>query len=81
MWGQPVVIDNRPGAGAVVGMEIAARASPDGYTIVQGCIGPTAIDSSIHSKLSYHPLKDSTAHRASHTPITWRENCSKRSRA
>jgi len=60
MWGQSVIIDNRPGAGGIVGMETAARANPDGYTIVQGSIGPVAIDVSIHSKLPYHPLKDYT---------------------
>ena len=43
-----------------MGMETAARANPDGYTIVQGSIGPVAIDVSIHSKLPYHPIKDYT---------------------
>ena len=59
-WGQQVIIDNRPGGGGTLGMEIVSRAAPDGYTIVQGSIGPVAIDVSLHSKLGYHPLKDFT---------------------
>ena len=59
-WGQQVIIDNRPGGGGTVGMEITARSTPDGYTLVQGSIGPTAIDPSLHSKLGYNPLKDFT---------------------
>ena len=60
LWGQQVIIDNRPGGGGIVGMEITARSNPDGYTIVQGSIGPTSIDVSLHEKLGYHPLKDFT---------------------
>jgi tripartite-type tricarboxylate transporter receptor subunit TctC len=59
-WGQQVIIDNRPGAGGMLGMEIGARATPDGYTIIQSSIGPAAIDVSLHSKLPYDPLKDFT---------------------
>jgi tripartite-type tricarboxylate transporter receptor subunit TctC len=58
--GQQVIIDNRPGGGGTVGMSIAARATPDGYTIVQGSIGPVAIDASLHSKMPYDTLKDFT---------------------
>jgi len=58
--GQQVIIDNRPGGGGTVGMSIAARATPDGYTIVQGTIGPVAIDASLHSKMPYDTLKDFT---------------------
>jgi tripartite-type tricarboxylate transporter receptor subunit TctC len=60
MWGQQVIIDNRPGGGGTMGMEIASRANPDGYTIIQSSIGPSAIDSSLHSKLPYDPVKDFT---------------------
>ena len=59
-WGQQVIIDNRPGGGGIAGMEIASRASPDGYTLIQGSIGPVAIDVSLHSKLPYDPLKSFT---------------------
>ena len=58
--GQQVIIDNRPGASGVVGMSIAARAAPDGYTIVQGTIGPVAVDPSLHSKTPYDISRDFT---------------------
>ncbi len=60
IWGQQVIIDNRPGAGGMMGMEIAARANPDGYTIIQSSIGPSAVDVSLHEKLPYDPVKDFT---------------------
>ena len=57
-WGQTVVIDNRSGAGGSVGAEIAAKTPPDGYTLLGGTISSHAINSSLYSKLSYHPLRD-----------------------
>ena len=39
-WGQQIIIDNRAGAGGTVGMEIGARATPDGYTLIEGSMGP-----------------------------------------
>jgi tripartite-type tricarboxylate transporter receptor subunit TctC len=59
-WGQQVIIDNRPGGGGIVGMAIGARATPDGYTIIQSSIGPVAVDVSLHSNLPYDPVKDFT---------------------
>jgi len=56
--GQPVVIDNRPGAGGVVGAEAAARAAPDGYTLFLGGVGSHAINPNLHAHLSYDPIKD-----------------------
>ncbi len=58
--GQQMIIDNRPGGGGIVGMSIAARATPDGYTIVQSGIGAVAVDASLHSKMPYNTLKDFT---------------------
>ena len=55
--GQPVVTENRGGAGGNVGAEAAARSAPDGYTIV--LVAPSlAISTSLYSKLSYDPVKD-----------------------
>jgi tripartite-type tricarboxylate transporter receptor subunit TctC len=56
--GQPVLIDNRPGAGGVVGAELAAKAAPDGYTLFLGGVGSHAINPSLHDKLPYDPIRD-----------------------
>ena len=56
--GQPIVMDNRAGAGGIIGAEIVARGNPDGYTLMFAHSGPLAIEAALHSKLSYHPLKD-----------------------
>ncbi|HSQ03984.1 MAG TPA: tripartite tricarboxylate transporter substrate binding protein [Burkholderiales bacterium] len=55
--GQQVIMDNRPGAGANIGMEIAARSAPDGYTLVLATIS-NAISASLYSKLNYDLMKD-----------------------
>ena len=56
-WGQPVVIDNRGGAGGVIGTEMAAKAIPDGYTILMAGL-PFAVSACVYSKLPYDPIKD-----------------------
>jgi tripartite-type tricarboxylate transporter receptor subunit TctC len=56
-YGQQMVVENRPGSGGHVGAEAAARATPDGYTIVFGTIGIHAAYA-IYSKLSYDPSRD-----------------------
>ncbi len=56
MWGQPVVTENRPGAGGSIAAELVARAAPDGYTLLQTSAGITITPSIM--KLSYDPLKD-----------------------
>ena len=58
-WGQPVIIDNRPGAGGNLGSEVAARQPADGYTIFFGTVA-NAISTSYYSKLNYDYLKDFT---------------------
>jgi tripartite-type tricarboxylate transporter receptor subunit TctC len=56
--GQPVVVDNRPGASGVIGTQLAARAPADGYTILLGAAGPNSILPLINSKAPYAALKD-----------------------
>lgn len=56
-WGQQVVIDNRGGASAMIGTEAAARAAPDGYTLLLGT-NQLAINPSLYQNLSYDPVKD-----------------------
>jgi tripartite-type tricarboxylate transporter receptor subunit TctC len=55
--GQPVVPDNRPGAGGNIGLELAAKAPPDGYTIVLAA-PPIAISPSLYAKLNYNAIRD-----------------------
>jgi tripartite-type tricarboxylate transporter receptor subunit TctC len=54
---QPVLIDNRPGAGGSIGAEAAAKAAPDGYTIMMGHLGTLAVNVGIYKKLPYDPVK------------------------
>ena len=59
VWGQQVVADNRPGAGMTIGIDIAAKATPDGHTIV--LVNPShAINATLMKKLPYDPLNDLT---------------------
>ncbi len=58
LLGQPVVVDNRGGAAGVIGTQIAARAAPDGYTLITGHIGTHAINASLYPKLGYDPIRD-----------------------
>ena len=55
LWGQPVVVDNRPGAAGNVGLELTARAKPDGYTLVAGNVGTQSINPFLYKKLNYNP--------------------------
>jgi tripartite-type tricarboxylate transporter receptor subunit TctC len=56
--GQPVVVENRVGAGGSVGTEYTAKSPPDGYTIMVGGIGPHGIVPSLYAKVPYDPVKD-----------------------
>ncbi|HTP96280.1 MAG TPA: tripartite tricarboxylate transporter substrate binding protein [Burkholderiales bacterium] len=56
--GQPVVIDNRPGASQIIGAQLAARATPDGYTLFFGSVTSLAINVSAHRSLPYDPVRD-----------------------
>jgi len=56
--GQPFVVENKPGAGGIVGTEQAKIAPPDGYTLVAAGSGPFGINPGVYSKLPYDPVKD-----------------------
>jgi tripartite-type tricarboxylate transporter receptor subunit TctC len=58
--GQPIVIDNRGGAGGVIGTRLAARAAPDGYTLVMSHTGTTSINPTLYANPGYDPRKDFT---------------------
>src|SRR5213595_2164303 len=57
-WGQPVVVENRAGAGGNVGMEVVANAPADGYTLLMSYVGTHAINGSLYKKLPFDPEKD-----------------------
>ena len=58
LLGQPVVVENRPGAGTLVGTESVARAPADGYTLLLGGLSNIALNPGLYPKLSYDPQKD-----------------------
>ena len=59
--GQPVLIDNRGGAGGNIGMDAVAKAAPDGYTVGMGAISTNALNPHIYKKMAFDPRKDFTA--------------------
>src|SRR5215211_2681727 len=54
-WGQPVIVENKPGAAGIVGADFASKAKPDGYTLFMGNIGTQSINPSLYKKLPYNP--------------------------
>jgi len=57
-WGQPVVIDNRPGAGGNIGADAVAKAPPDGYTLFLATNAPLTINVAAYQNIRYDPLRD-----------------------
>jgi tripartite-type tricarboxylate transporter receptor subunit TctC len=56
--GQQVVVDNRSGAGGMIGVELAAKSPPDGYTLVLATVGPISINPSLYARMPFDPVKD-----------------------
>jgi tripartite-type tricarboxylate transporter receptor subunit TctC len=57
-FGQPTVVDNRPGAGGNIGAELVAKSPPDGYTLLMGTVGTHAINPSLYPRMPYDHVKD-----------------------
>jgi len=56
--GQPVIVENKPGAGGNIGADSVAKSAPDGYTILMGAVATHAINPSLYAKIPYDPVKD-----------------------
>nr|WP_249681215.1 tripartite tricarboxylate transporter substrate-binding protein [Roseococcus pinisoli] len=61
LLGQPIVVENRPGAGGNIATEQVSRSAPDGHTLLLGTIGPLAINPTLYRDLPFDPLKDLTS--------------------
>ena len=60
LLGQPVIVENRPGAGTLVGTDLASKAAPDGHTLLLGGVSNMAFNVGLYPKLSYDPVRDFT---------------------
>jgi tripartite-type tricarboxylate transporter receptor subunit TctC len=58
LWGQPGIVENRPGANAIIGTDAVAKASPDGYTLVYAPVSAVTTNVLIYKNLPYDPLRD-----------------------
>ena len=58
LWGHPGVVENRPGANAIIGMDAVAKSAPDGYTLVYAPVSSVTMNQFIYKKLPYDPLRD-----------------------
>lgn len=59
-WGQPIIIDNRPGAGSNIAGDLAAKSTPDGFTLLHTNIALMSINPALYSKMSFSPMKELT---------------------
>jgi tripartite-type tricarboxylate transporter receptor subunit TctC len=57
-WSQPVVVDNRAGAGGNIGAELVAKSPADGYTLLMGAVATHAINPTLYGKVPYDPVRD-----------------------
>jgi tripartite-type tricarboxylate transporter receptor subunit TctC len=71
-WGQPVTVSNRPGSGAIVGVDAVAKSTPDGYTLLMATNGEIALHPAIYSRLPYDLEKDLVpVSMLINTPLLW----------
>ncbi len=59
--GQPVIVEDRPGAGGMIGLDSVAKSAPDGHTLVIGALGPLAMNPALYPKTPFDPVKDFAA--------------------